>query len=224
MNARQWRALLQWFARGLSSAQIAREAHLDRKRVLRALAIVRHEMAQLAPPEVKSDSTPEQNGESAKQGPPVLGLYVSHGQVWAAVMANGDVERIERAFRERRVDRPEWSIPAPYSAIVYRGRLLRQSEVGEGRPSTPFGQVEAFWAYLQRQLRAKGGVRRSRLRLYLAEYVWRYNHRRLTSSEQLRELQSLVRQVRPGVRSVSFPRRNRPGTAPHQDATAESKT
>jgi transposase len=224
LNARQWRALLQWFARGLSSAQIARETHLDRKRVLRALSVVRNEMAERVPRELRSDSPPEENGLSARQGPPVLGLYVSNGHVWADVMASADVERIEGAFRERRMDRPEWIIPAPYSAIVYRGRLYRPSETGEGRPSTPFGHVEAFWAYLQRQLRAKGGVRRSRLRLYLAEYVWRYNNRKLNASEQLRELLLLVRQARPGARSVPFPRRHQLGATSRSPATVESKT
>ncbi len=34
---------------------------------------------------------------------------------------------------------------------------------------------EGFWGYLKRNLSAKGGIRRDRLPLYLAEYVWRYN-------------------------------------------------
>jgi len=73
---------------------------------------------------------------------------------------------------------------------VYRGRLYRNAEADAER--APFGQIEAFWAYLQRQLRAKGGIRRERLTLYLAEYAWRYNHRRLSPGEQVRELLSLV--------------------------------
>ena len=44
-------------------------------------------------------------------------------------------------------------------------------------PARGFGRIEGFWGYLQRQLRAKGGVRRERLPLYIAEYVWRYNRR-----------------------------------------------
>ena len=37
--------------------------------------------------------------------------------------------------------------------------------------------LEGFWGYLKRRLAAKGGIRKERLPLYLAEYVWRYNHR-----------------------------------------------
>ena len=67
-----------------------------------------------------------------------------------------------------------FSLPG-YTAVVYRGRFHRLETAGD--PSPGFGRIEGFWGYLQRQLRAKGGVRRERLPLYIAEYVWRYNHR-----------------------------------------------
>ncbi len=44
--------------------------------------------------------------------------------------------------------------------------------------------LEGFWGYLERKLAAKGGIRRERLPLYLGEYVWRYNHRKLPLKEQ----------------------------------------
>jgi hypothetical protein len=36
----------------------------------------------------------------------------------------------------------------------------------------------------KRKLAAKGGIRQSRLHLYLGEYVWRYNQRHLNLKEQ----------------------------------------
>ena len=39
---------------------------------------------------------------------------------------------------------------------------------------------------------AKGGIRRRRLPLYLAEYVWRYNHRQLSVNQQVRALMALL--------------------------------
>ena len=36
---------------------------------------------------------------------------------------------------------------------------------------------EGFRGYLKRRLSAKGGIRKERLPLYQAEYVWKYNHR-----------------------------------------------
>jgi hypothetical protein len=83
-----------------------------------------------------------------------------------------------------------------YAAVVYRGRLYRLRESRPGPATTPFGRIEAFWAYLQRQLRAKGGIRRERLPLYLAEYVWRYHHRHVPPAEQVRTLATLIRLTR----------------------------
>lgn len=48
-----------------------------------------------------------------------------------------------------------------------------------------FNGLEGFWGYLKRMLAAKGGIRCERLPLYLAEYVWRYNHRKLAISDQI---------------------------------------
>jgi hypothetical protein len=124
-----------------------------------------------------------------------LGLSTADGRDWAEVIPDSDAEQVERALRERKSGQ---SIArralSPYTAVVYRGRLHRLGESAAGQPPIPFGQIEAFWAYLQRQLRAKGGIRRERLGLYLAEYAWRYNHRHLSSAEQLRELLKLIRQ------------------------------
>src|SRR5512136_3470531 len=50
LTAAQWRALLAWFLRGVSSQAIADETGLARKRVLRALVAVRRAMAQDVPP------------------------------------------------------------------------------------------------------------------------------------------------------------------------------
>ena len=59
----------------------------------------------------------------------------------------------------------------------------------------PFGPIEAFWAYLKRQLRARGGIRRERLDLYLASFAWRYEHRKLPPAAQVEELLNLIGRV-----------------------------
>jgi transposase len=51
---------------------------------------------------------------------------------------------------------------------------IKASTVGKGNH---INGLEGFWSYLKRRLAAKGGIRKERLPLYLAEYVWRYNHR-----------------------------------------------
>src|SRR5215467_11713817 len=64
------------------------------------------------------------------------------------------------------------------------GRVLRHPAHING--------LEGFWGYLKRRLAAKGGIRPSRLPLYVAEYVWRYNHRRLSVDEQVHRLLNLL--------------------------------
>ena len=215
LTAPQWRQVVRWFVRGMPSAQIAHETRLDRKRTLRALIVIRRAMTEMAPSALASAhrrqyveslrvaaTTPE--GSPVREPLPVLGIYASHGQFWSIVVPANEAARIERAFRERGSDRLELPRIGPYMAVVYRRRLYRLTKPSEERTAS-FGQVEAFWSYLQRQLRSKGGIRRSRLNLYLAEYAWRYNHRKWTSDEQVRELMALVRRVRPGARNVAIP-------------------
>lgn len=53
--------------------------------------------------------------------------------------------------------------------------------------------IESFWGYLKRRLKTTGGIRRSRLHRYVAEEVWRFNHRRLPERAQVERLLSLLR-------------------------------
>ena len=64
------------------------------------------------------------------------------------------------------------------AAKGYVHRLVKhhKGEYSDGKGNHING-LEGFWGYLKRRLAAKGGIRKERLPLYLAEYVWRYNHR-----------------------------------------------
>lgn len=48
---------------------------------------------------------------------------------------------------------------------------------------THINGLEGFWGYLKRKLATKGDIRREQLPLYLGEYVWRYNHRKMNFKE-----------------------------------------
>jgi transposase len=223
LTRRQWRALLEWFVRGMTSAQIAQETHLERKRILRALTIVRSAMLDAAPVRARPlghrwhadhAHSGERTDAVARHGrprPAVIGLRLAGEQVWAEVVVDEDAEWLIRSLRERRhgsgVIGPS---TLDYGAIVYRNRLYRLPTSVEGGAPAPFGYLEGFWAYLHQRLRSKGGIRRGRLGLYLAEYGWRYNHRRLTPREQIRELFKLIGPRRPGVRTAPFTRDSQP--------------
>ena len=190
----QWRALLQWFVRGASSAEIARETRLERKRVLRALLIVRRAVLRAAAPQTRRPIVLSRSTRAA-----TIGLRMIDGRVSAELVSEGESEQFGKWLRQHQ-GRPAALLRLQrFTAVVYRGRLYRTMRPGvpgvasakAGR--TPFGQIDAFWAYLQRQLRATGGIRRERLALYLAAYAWRYNHRKLSRDEQVNALLALLR-------------------------------
>jgi len=70
---------------------------------------------------------------------------------------------------------------------------------GEGEYSDGNGNhingLEGFWGYLKRKLAARCGIRKEKLPLFLAEYVWRYNFRKLSIRDKQIKLYNLL----PGV-------------------------
>jgi transposase-like protein len=114
LSVREWREVLRWFVRDATGADTARQTGLSRKRVLRALTVVRRAIVRAEP-----------GGERAANGP-----------------------------------------------------------------------LDGVWADVQRQLKARGGIRRERMDLYLSSFVWRYNHRKLSAAEQVDALLRLLRQQR----------------------------
>ena len=177
--------MLRWFVRDATSAEIARETGIERKRVLRALMIVRQALLRAANDEAPRPA-PARSAHAA-----VIGLRVSHGRASAEVVPQAEAEPLGRWLRNR--EHGHAHLPRHsrrYMAVVYRGRLHRLAESGAER--VPFGPIEGFWAYVQRQLRAKGGIRRERLDLYLVSFAWRYNHRKVPPAEQVQELLGLV--------------------------------
>jgi len=218
--------LLEWFVRGMTSAQIAHETHLERKRILRALTVVRAAMMDSVPEGMRTaraqhpapahaDDRPQSVGPHAgRPRPAVLGLRLVGENVWAEVVDDEEAEPIVKSLRDRKNGRELHPEMAPdYEAVVYRSRLYRLSAAPD-RSSSPFGHLEGFWAYLHHRLRSKGGIRRARLGLYLAEYAWRYNHRKLTPREQVHQLFKLIARRRSGARSIPMGRRRKRDRTP----------
>jgi transposase-like protein len=65
-----------------------------------------------------------------------------------------------------------------------------QNEYGRGDVHS--NGMEGFWGYLKRRLKVTGGIRRSRLHLYVAEEVWRYNHRGQKEETRIERLFGLL--------------------------------
>ena len=206
------------FFKGFSSHNIALETGIERKRILRALLHVRGIMAQDIPDvfsgAVEIDETylggqwknkrKSQKVGIAKRGrgtqkTPVFGILCRNGKVWAEVVADVEARTLmplvkQRVKRGSIVYSDTWK---SYTGVAAKGYVHRLVEHGKGEYSDGKGNhingLEGFWGYLKRKLAAKGGIRKERLPLYLAEYVWRYNHRNLTVKQQSDKILNMLK-------------------------------
>ena len=212
----EWRRLLRWFVLGQSSAVIAQEAGLERKRVLRALLLVRQAMTRDVPPvfcgTVEVDETYlggkwrnkrlGERSQGTKRGrgttkQAVFGILCRGGQVWAEVVPNVEAKTLLPLLHQRVqlgsiVCSDTFTSYTGVAAGGYVHRLVDHTQTFSDRHGSHVNGLEGFWGYLKRRLAAKGGVRRERLPLYLVEYVWRYNHRHLSGPEQVKSLLKLI--------------------------------
>jgi transposase len=185
-----------------SSNSIVEQTGLDKKRVLRALLKIRMVLAKDIPDifsgtvevdetylggawknkrKVVRDIGTKRGRGTSKQ--PVFGILCRNGQVWAEIVENVDEATLlplitKKVEQGSTICSDTWKA---YTGIAAKGYVHRLVNHGEGKYSDGKGNhingMEGFWGYLKRKLASKGGVTRSRLPLYIAEYVWRYNHR-----------------------------------------------
>jgi len=205
--------------KGFSAQGIAEETGIERKRVLRALLHIRQAMTQdiadVFSGTVEIDETyiggqwknkkKSQKSDTAKRGrgtqkTPVFGILCRGGKVWAEVVPDTKAKTLlpivsQRVRRGSIVCSDTWR---SYTGIAAKGYVHRIVEHGKHEYSNGKGNhingLEGFWGYLKRRLAAKGGIRRERLPLYLAEYVWRYNHRSYSVKAQTNKILNLLKQ------------------------------
>ena len=216
-NRREWIRVLRWFLHGLSAKAISDETSFHRQRILRALLVVRTAMSKdqagVFSGTVEVDETyiggqwknkrKKDKRIQAKRGrgtlkTPVFGILCRGGKVWAKVVPDVEAKTLLPLI-DRRVERGSvvcsdtWTSYTGVAARGYVHRLVKHSkgEYSDGRGNHING-LEGFWGYLKRRLASKGGIRKERLPLYLAEYVWRYNHRKFTTQQNINNLLNIL--------------------------------
>jgi transposase len=202
LTKEEWRKILHLFLMEQSSNSIVEQTGLDKKRVLRALLRIRIVLTTDVPDifsgtvevdetylggawrnkrKVVRDTGTRRGRGTSKQ--PVFGILCRNGQVWAEIVGSVDEATLLPLITEKvelgsTVCSDTWKA---YTGIAAKGYIHRLVQHGEGIYSDGKGNhingLEGFWGYLKRKLASKGGISRSRLPLYIAEYVWRYNHR-----------------------------------------------
>jgi transposase len=204
---------------GLSSNKTASETGLEKRRVLRVLRITRGGMLADIPGVfegvVDVDETywrdQRKNNRKVQRSygtkwcrgtskHPVFGILCRNSYVWAELVPGAESATLlplinKRVKRGSIVYSDTWR---GYTGIAANGYVHRLVDHSRGEFSdtkgTHINGLEGFWGYLKRKLAAKGGIRRERLPVYLGEYVWRYNHRKMNFKEQEKLLMTLLYQ------------------------------
>lgn len=221
LSRKEWGEVLHWFLRGLPVVAIAQETGIERKRVLRALTYIRMAFHKDIPEvfsgivevdetyiggqwknkrqSVKAGGTKRGRGTSKT---PVFGILCRGGKVWAQVVPDVEAKTLLPLISRRveagsTVCSDTWKSYTGVAAKGYVHRLVKHhaKEYSDGKGNHING-LEGFWGYLKRRLAAKGGIRKDRLPLYLAEYVWRYNHRKDTIDTQKKLIMNQLERLR----------------------------
>jgi transposase len=217
LNRDQWREIIQWFLLEQSVENISMRTTIERKRVIRALTIIREVLEKDVPDiftgvvevdetylggqwrnkrKVIRDQGTKRGRGTKKQ--PVFGILCRNGKVWAEVVDDVEAETLlplnsSKVTPGSVVCSDTWKA---YTGIAGRGYVHRLVNHGERQYSDGKGNhingLEGFWGYLKRKLASKGGIRREKIPLYLGEYIWRYNNRNVIEKEKIRRIIALL--------------------------------
>lgn len=207
-----WHTLLLAFLRDRTGVKVAEATGVERHCVHRMLSRVRAVMARDLPPPfsgiVEIDET-YVGGQWRNKRWPVRrqGTKRGHGTSKQAIF--GILSRERKAVVATLVPNLQWETIAPiFARHVAPGSLVctdgytiydpvkrwyRHERVNHTLGEYVRGEVhtngiESFWGYLKRRLKITGGIREARIAWYVAEEVWRFNHRTLSRDEQAKLL------------------------------------
>jgi transposase-like protein len=130
---------------------------------------------------------------------PIVGIFDRYsGQVYAEVLEKKlSIDHIIRVLHNHAV-RGTMIYTDGFNMyrILWTERFLHayvNHDAGEYvRGQVHTNNIEGFWGILKRKMSCIGGMRRERLHLFVAEIVWKFNHRSFSLAEQEELLLQLV--------------------------------
>ena len=225
LKIKEWKNLLKWFLRCQSINVIKEETKISEYKILKALNIIRKVMAKDVPKifneTVEVDETylggqkknkrkqqllkEKEEGKESKRGfgttkQPVFAILSRSGKVFAKIVSDNKSKDLIPII-ENKVKKGNKICSDTYSAYTglatkgYVHRIVSHGKKEYVKGKNHINGLEGFFGFLKRQLASRGGIRRERLPLYLAEYVWRYNNRELTIDQQIKKLLNLVAKI-----------------------------
>jgi transposase len=213
----EWKQIINLFLMEQNSNSIIERTRFERRRVFRALTKIRLVLVKDVPEifsgTVEVDETyvggqwrnkrksirdhGTKRGRGTKKQP-VFGILCRNGQVWAEVVDDVEADTLQPLISRKvstgsTVCSDTWKA---YTGIAARGYVHRLVNHGERQYSDGKGNhingLEGFWGFLKRKLASKGGITKQKLPLYLAEYIWRYNHRNDSDKIKMRRILVLL--------------------------------
>jgi transposase-like protein len=129
--------------------------------------------------------------------PPIYGIWYSQGKVWASLLREAEANDFLPLLRDGTVPNNGTAVDTDsgYSGIAYNGRIYRMNDTAiteDLNASSTDNGLYNFGDYLTKRLASRRGIRRDRLPLYLAECVWRFNHREAPVPRQEEKLLDLL--------------------------------
>jgi len=213
--------IIHWFVLEQSTNRIQEQTNVSKYYILKVLLALRKAMLLDVPKvfkgQIEVDETylggqwknkrlsakaklpkPKRGRGTTKQ--PVFGILCREGQVWAELIENTEAKSLQPLIQKKvsigsTIYSDTWRGYTGIAAKGYVHRLVEHKKEYVSSSGNHINGLEGFWGYLKRKLVAKGGIRKSRLHLYLGEYVWRYNHRSLNVKEQTKYLLNLVAKI-----------------------------
>ena len=214
----EWKKIIRTFLCERTIIRIAEEANISQKTSQKTAHHLRLEMYRDRPSlfkgPVEMDETyiggQRKNKKlhirrtAAKRGHgtdklPIVGIYDrASGQVIVEVEPRKlDVQFIFRFIQKQVIARAEiftdgFKMYRGLTKLGFRHEFVDHDGGELVRGCIHTNNIEGFWGILKRKLSCVGGVRRSRLPLFVGEIVWRHNHRSLTLKEKEQALLKLI--------------------------------
>src|SRR3990172_9120272 len=131
---------------------------------------------------------------------PVFGILARNGKVWATIVPATEARDLIPIIKKRikkgtRINSDTWRAYTGLATKGYVHRTVEHEKEEYVKGSNHINGLEGFFGYLKRQLASRGGIRKERLSYYLAEYVWRYNYRKLSIEKKVKRLLNLVANI-----------------------------
>jgi len=216
ISENKWRLVLDSFLRDGTGTAVARETNIGINQAYQLLKATRELMFGDQPSNLKGPLEIDdaflgprwhnrrkwqrtgKRGRGTDQQP-ILGVFDSKTKkVIATVAPHVKWKHIHRFLKER----------APKSRIIYtdtytayhladrhgyRHKTVDHQSYEYARGRITVNHIESFWGYIKRRFKVIGGIRKKYINLYLAEWVWRYNHRQWSREAKVNKLIKLLK-------------------------------